>query len=181
MQGIVTALAGILLIVFESVALRVLGISVMVPQLCVFLAFRVHDTNFVLRPLVALIGAQPEVQRGLHEVLLFAAVADVCTGGPRGYYALGLTLSFLVASVMSKRSGVLVIVIVTTGCVVLTDCSALIAAALFRSGIGPLSTLVTLTPVIAIWTGLCTLPVALLFDRIDGLALRREQSATGFG
>jgi len=167
MQGIVTALAGILLIVFESVALRVLGISVMVPQLCVFL--------------VVYVAMRRSFDQGAALTLLFAAVADLCTGGPRGYYALGLTLSFLVASVMSKRSGVLVIVIVTTGCVVLTDCSALIAAALFRSGIGPLSTLVTLTPVIAIWTGLCTLPVALLFDRIDGLALRREQSATGFG
>ena len=70
----------------ETVFLRLFGVLVLVPQVAVVL--------------VAYVGIRRSFALGAVATLVFAAVADLCWGGPRGYYALGLTAAFFTATVI---------------------------------------------------------------------------------
>lgn len=161
-----TILGGVGVIVLESVSLRVFGVLVMLPELAV--------------AAVVFVALRRSFSHGAAATLLFAAVADLCSGGPRGYYALGLTATFfamtLVRERWTPRTG-LGIALATIPAVVLTDAVALTSLALFRRGFALLISLLTVTPIVALLTALVTLPLAGLFVRLDRLAARRRRDS----
>jgi rod shape-determining protein MreD len=156
LNATITVAGGLFLIVLETVFLRLLGITVFVPQLAVLA--------------VVYVGVRKPFTLAAVSTLIFAATADICSGGPRGYYALGLTVTFFATVLMSsawKPGRALSIALTMIPAVVLTDLVTLVALALFRRGDAPLGSLLASTPIVALWTAFASIPLAWGFFRVD--------------
>jgi rod shape-determining protein MreD len=157
MIAALTIVGGLLLIILESVSLRIFGVRVFAPELVVVL--------------VVYVGFRRSFTVGAAATLLYAAVADLCWGGPRGYYALGLTLTFFICTLLRarwrRREAFYVLPLVPLG-VVVTDLVALVSLTLFQRGESPLG-LLRLTPLVALWTTVFALPFVWIFVRIERL------------
>ena len=132
-----TILGGVLLVVLETVFLRLFGVVVFAPQVAVII--------------IVYAGMSRSFSLGAIATLIFAAVADLCWGGPRGYYALGLTAAFFAATLVRVQwqpRRVLSVAIIAIPMVLVTDTVALVALALFRRGSSPLDALVVVTYVV---------------------------------
>lgn len=151
-----TIVGGLLMIVLETVGLRLFGFLVWSPQLAVFA--------------VVYVALRRSFAQAALAALVFSGVADVCWGGPRGYYALGLTATFLAATALRSRGrplGTLQLALLCMPAVLLTDAVALTTLALFHRGASPLGALLTVSPIMAFWTGLLALPFGWVMTRVD--------------
>lgn len=169
MQFVATLIAGLVLIVAESVGVRILGLSVLVPQLTV--------------GLIVYLGLRRPFDQGAGLTLILAAVADLSSGGPRGYYALGLTAVFLLSASLAgswKHRGLLLLLGWTAGGVIVSDFVCLGGAAIFRGATEHLLARLAMSPVSALWTTLVAIPFLWGADRLDALSLRRDRRATDF-
>jgi rod shape-determining protein MreD len=154
---------GLLVIVLEGVVLRLFGIAVFAPQLAVLA--------------VVYVGLRRSFAQAALAALLFSAAADICWGGPRGYYALGLTATFLLATALRPRfrtGGPVLLAVLVVPAVVLTDVIALLTLALFHRGAAPLGALWTISPVMAFWTGVLALPLLWVMLRLDRFVEYRQ-------
>jgi rod shape-determining protein MreD len=164
-----TILGGLFIILAETVLLRVFGVRVLIPQLVVFLTVYV--------------AFRRSLNLGVVATLFYAGLADLCSGGPRGYVALGLTVVFFVsvaAGTQWKPKTWLTISLASAPAVILCDISTLVTLAVFQGATRPLKHLLTTTPVVAVVTVLCSMPFAWLFTRFDvELENRRARTRSG--
>lgn len=164
MIAALTIVGGLLLIILESVSLRIFGVRVYAPELVVVL--------------VVYVGFRRSFTVGAAATLLYAAVADLCWGGPRGYYALGLTLTFFMCTLLRarwrRREAFYVLPLVPLG-VIVTDFVALVSLTLFQRGESPLGLFVRLTPLVALWTTVVALPFVWIFARVERLVEGRAR------
>lgn len=154
-----SVLGGVLLILLQSVLLQVFGVRIFMPQVAVFLV-----VYFALRR---------DFDHGAIACLTFAFVADLCSGGPRGYLALGLTTVFFCAAIVRLTYQPKSWVAITLWCapaVLLSDAISLIALEIFGEGGSPLHLLVFATPVSALVTVATAFPIVWLATRIGSLA-----------
>lgn len=162
----VTIFGGLLIVLVETVLLRVFGVRVIVPQLVVFLTVYV-----AFRRSFNLAGVA---------TLLYAGLADLCSGGPRGYVALGLTLVFFFCVTVGtqwKPRTWLAVCVVTVPAVLICDLTTLVSLAVFQGATRPLKHIVMTTPLVAIVTALSSIPLAWLFLRFD-VALENRRART---
>ncbi|MBN1947276.1 MAG: hypothetical protein JW797_16525 [Bradymonadales bacterium] len=168
MSAVLTILAGLLVIVSETVLLRVFGVLVHVPELAV--------------ALVVYVACRRNFAVGAACTLIFAAVADLCWGGPRGYYAFGLTLIFFLASLLHlwgtpRRAVSLALWVIPATW--LTDAFALLSIAIFRRESPPFNALVTIAPITALLTAAVALPIFWIALRVErSVEVRRSRAVT---
>jgi rod shape-determining protein MreD len=170
MVGALTIIGGLFLILLETVLLRVFGVMIWAPQITVVL--------------VVYVALRRSFSLGALATLLYSGVADLCWGGPRGYYAFGLAVTFLAATLVRVRwqpKTVWAALAVAIPSVVLTDVASLTALALFRRGQSPLEALVLVSPLAALWTGVFAIPLYWFFGRIDRLLEHREHQGVAIG
>lgn len=157
-----TLVGGLLLVISETVVLRWTGVLVWAPQLAVMV--------------VVYVALRRKFAVAAFATLLFATVADLCWGGPRGYYSLGLTATFFLMTWVRLRwrpRHLLSVVLLTLPAVLLTDAIALTSLALFRRDGLPLDTLLTVSPLAGLWTAVWAVPLAWVQLRIDRFVERR--------
>jgi rod shape-determining protein MreD len=158
-----TIAGGLLLIVLEGVALRLFGLLVFAPQLAVLA--------------VVYVALRRSFAQAALATLLFSAAADICWGGPRGYYALGLSATFFLAVALRGRVrslGTVQLALLVMPAVFLTDAVALTTLALFHRGAAPLGALVGVSPVMAFWTAVVSLPMIWFMLRLDRFVEHRQ-------
>lgn len=166
MVALITILGGILLILLGSVFLQVFGVLTLIPAMAVYVVVYV-----AFRRSFAVAAAS---------TLIFSVIADLCWGGPRGFYALGLSVMFFIVYVVqlqwnSRR--LLPIAGTVFFAVWMTDLVALLTMAVFRRGVVPLDALVSVSPISGLVTAVVSLPLIWAMTRVDRLLERRGGSA----
>ena len=162
----VTILGGLLVILVETVLLRLFGVRVIVPQLVVFLTVYVaFRRSFNLAGIAT---------------LAYAGLADLCSGGPRGYIALGVTVVFFLTVALGtqwKPKTWLSVSLVSGAFALFSDVIVLVSLAVFQGATRPLRHIITTTPLVAIVTVLFAMPLAWVFLRFD-VALENRRART---
>ncbi len=154
-----SVLGGVLLILLQSVLLQVFGVRIFMPQFAVFL--------------VVYFAFRRDFDQGAVACLVFAFTADLCSGGPRGYLALGLTTVFFCASIVRvtyQPKSWLTVALWCAPAVVISDAASLIALEIFGEGRSPLHLLLYATPLSALVTVISAVPIVWLATRLGSLA-----------
>lgn len=165
MGPVATIVGALLLILLETVLLHVFGVEVLAPHLAVYV--------------ILYVTLRRRFDLAAGTTLLVAGVADLCSGGPRGYLALGLTVVFFLGLLVRLRwrpRHWLPIALFTAPAVLVCDITSHVTMAIFRGTTDPLSLLLHITPWSAFLMPFYALPLAWMALKLDQLfETRRSQ------